>query len=111
MGAPKKVLRGKAAQKLHEEVAKEFFRKIQKLLEEGKLGKETKPVTDYLSNITRMKLSELAKQKQEEFNLGEKETLAALSQIAKELESGPQSELKLEVAKVRAKLEEKVRGL
>lgn len=104
-------MRHKPAQRLHKEVAKQFFLRLERLLEAGKLGKETAPATEYLSNITRLELSELAQQKQGEFELGQKETLAALFEIAKELETGPQSELKNEVAKVRAKLEAKVRGL
>jgi len=111
MGVPKKALRHKPAQRIHEEVAKGFFLKLEKLAETGKLGKEMIPAVDYLSRITRLELSELAKQRIEEFELGEKEALNTLAEVERELASGPQSEHKSEVAKLRAKLEEKVRGL
>ena len=109
MVLPKKRSRGKPALKEHLEIAKEFHYSIQKVLEEGKGGKELLPALDYLAKITRIPITELAKKKAMENSIGELGAIKILNIIEEEIVKAGVSHS--DVGLIRAKLEEKTRNI
>lgn len=109
MVLPKKKLKRKPSIKERVEVSKEFHYSLQKVLEENKGCIELLPALDYLSKITRIPISDLAKENAMERSIGEIEAMKILGDVERTIDKAGVS--KAETGMIRSRLEEKVRGI